>query len=349
VRRRRERCGRRDRGGVATGRCTVAATDATLASQPQEIRMADWEPPPSTPPATIDVVVVPRTSDLTPSLKVQRALPSARRRMVGPFVFFDQFGPTVLTDGAALDVLPHPHIGLATVTYLFDGELLHRDSLGVVQTIRPGELNWMTAGRGIVHSERTPPDQRSGNRPLFGVQAWVALPAALEESTPAFAHHDAHELPLLEGEGKRVRLIAGSLFGATSPAQTLSALFYADAALDAGARLNVPATHDERAAYVLTGDISVAGGGTFGAGQLVVFGRGETITMTSERERARVLLLGGEPMDGHRHIWWNFVSSSRERIEQAKSDWQSGRFASVPGETEFIPLPERRPPPVQYP
>lgn len=294
----------------------------------------------------VETVVVARTSDIG-GFEVRRALPSARRRMVGPFVFLDQMGPAMLRAGHGLDVRPHPHIGLATVTYLFDGEILHRDSLGQVQPIRPGELNWMTAGRGIVHSERTAPETRAADHAVFGAQAWVALPSRHEEMEPAFAHHGADRLPVVEGEGKRVRLIAGALYGARSPAATLSGLFYADARLDAGARIEIPADHEERAAYVAEGTVEVAGD-AFEAGRLLVLHPGDPI-VAEARTPARLLLLGGEPMDGPRHIWWNFVSSSKERIEQAKADWRAGRFSAVPGETEFIPLPGDGPPKVNYP
>ena len=299
----------------------------------------------------LDTIVVTRVRDLVDGFKVRRVLPSARRRMVGPFIFLDQMGPEILGAGRGLDVAPHPHIGLATVTYLFKGELLHRDSLGTVQPIRPGEVNWMTAGRGIAHSERTPREMRAAGSDLFGIQSWVALPLRHEEDAPAFAHHDAAELPFIEGEGKRVRLIAGSLYGARSPVETLSEMFYADAELEGGARLPVPTEHEERAAYVVEGEITLSGdGGTFGAGQLLVFKPGAEVTLEAlESSTARVMLLGGEPMEGHRHIWWNFVSSSPERIEQAKEDWKAGRFAPVPEETEFIPLPRSGPAVVRYP
>ncbi|HEY9284942.1 MAG TPA: pirin family protein [Pyrinomonadaceae bacterium] len=306
--------------------------------------------PEALPPA-IETLVVTRARDLVDGFKVRRALPSARRRMVGPFVFLDQMGPEVLRAGRGLDVAPHPHIGLATVTYLFAGELLHRDGLGTVQAIRPGEVNWMTAGRGIAHSERTPPRLRAGGSELFGIQSWVALPLRHEECAPAFAHHGAAELPVVEGEGKRVRLIAGSLYGARSPVKTPSEMFYADVELEAGARLPVPAAHDERAAYVVEGAAVIEGdGATFDAGQLMIFKPGADITLAAPRP-SRVMLLGGEPPDGgRRHIWWNFVSSSPERIEQAKEDWRAGRFAPVPDETETIPLPpESGPVVVRYP
>jgi hypothetical protein len=300
-------------------------------------------------PTFVETVIETRARDLVDGFKVRRALPTARRRMVGPFIFLDQMGPEILTRGRGLDVAPHPHIGLATVTYLFGGELLHRDSLGVVQPILPGEVNWMTAGRGIAHSERTPQELRRAGSELFGIQSWVALPLKYEESEPAFAHHTAAELPFFEGEGKRVRLIAGSLYGARSPVRTLSEMFYADAALDAGARIEVPADFEERAAYVVEGSVELPDeGATHGAGRLLIFKPGEAITLTAP-EPARLMLLGGEPLEGRRHIFWNFVSSSRERIEQAKQDWREGRFAPVPEETERIPLPESGPAAVRYP
>ena len=288
--------------------------------------------------ALIETVIVPRTRDLG-GFEVRRALPSARRQMVGPFIFWDQMGPAEFILGQGLDVRPHPHIGLATVTYLFEGEVLHRDSLGTLQPIRPGDVNWMTAGRGIAHSERTSPEVRAKGGRLFGIQAWVALPATEEETAPDFTHHGRDDLPMVSGEGKKVRLIVGSLYGERSPVPTFSAMFYADAALEAGAKLPLPAEHEERAVYVAGGAVEVAGD-RFDAGQLLVFRPGDEITLVASKP-ARLLLLGGEPMDGPRHIWWNFVSSRQDRIEQAKADWQAGRFEAVPGESEFIPLPER--------
>ncbi len=285
----------------------------------------------------VDLVVVPRSRDIG-GFAVRRALPSAERRMVGPFVFLDQMGPAVLQAGSGLDVRPHPHIGLATVTYLFEGEILHRDSVGSMVPIRPGEVNWMTAGRGIVHSERTAPEGRVAGARLSGIQSWVALPARHEEADPAFAHHGRDALPVIEAEGKTVRLIAGALYGARSPVPTLSEMVYADAALDAGARLPFPAEQDERAIYVADGTIEIAGD-AFDAGRLLVLRPGDEITVAA-LSPARILLIGGEPMDGPRHIWWNFVSNSAERIEQAKADWRAGRFPVVPGETGLIPLPE---------
>jgi redox-sensitive bicupin YhaK (pirin superfamily) len=302
-------------------------------------------------PPGLEMVIVTREREIVDDFKVRRALPAAKRRMVGPFVFLDQMGPEVLRAGGGLDVAPHPHIGLATVTYLFEGELMHRDGLGTVQPIRAGEVNWMTAGRGIAHSERTPQEMRLSGSELFGIQSWVALPKKYEECDPAFVHHGTSELPLIEAEGKRVRLIAGSLYGAQSPVRTLSEMSYADIMLTEGARLPVPAEHEERAAYILEGSVELLpDGGTYRAGQLLIFKPGAEITLRApESSPARMMLLGGEPMDGPRHIWWNFVSSYKDRIEQAKTDWKEGRFAPVPDETEFIPLPGSRPAVVRYP
>jgi redox-sensitive bicupin YhaK (pirin superfamily) len=300
---------------------------------------------------SLETVIVTRVRDLVDGFKVRRVLPAPRRRMVGPFIFLDQMGPEVLSAGRGLDVAPHPHIGLATVTYLFEGELLHRDSLGTIQMITPGEVNWMTAGRGIAHSERTPEETRKSGSNLFGIQSWVALPQQFEENTPGFAHHGADELPIAEGEGKRVRLITGSLYGARSPVETLSEMFYADVTLMEGARLSIPTEHEERAAYIVEGRVELLNDGEkFDAGQLMVFKPGAEITLSAPASAGvRLMLLGGESMDGPRHIWWNFVSSSSERIEQAKEDWKAGRFAPVPEETEFIPLPESGPVVVRYP
>jgi hypothetical protein len=285
----------------------------------------------------IDVVIVPPTHDLGDGFHVRRALPSRERRMVGPFVFFDQMGPTVLRAGSGLDVRPHPHIGLATVTYLFDGEIIHRDSLGTTQAIRPGEVNWMIAGRGIVHSERTAADKRAAGSSLSGIQTWIALPKAEEERAPSFRHHAAGELPLIEGEGKSLRLIAGSLYGARAPVATLSDMFYADVTLAADARLPVATEHEQRALYIIRGRVDVDGS-AFDASQLVVLRPQQAVTIRALAP-SQLLLLGGAPMDGPRHVWWNFVSSSSERIEQAKADWREGRLGSVPGDPEFIPLP----------
>lgn len=300
-------------------------------------------------PPGLEIVIATRVREIVDDFKVRRVLPSARRRMVGPFIFLDQMGPEVLPVNRGLDVAPHPHIGLATVTYLFEGELLHRDGLGMVQPIRPGEVNWMTAGSGIAHSERTPPEMRLSGSALFGIQSWVALPKRYEESDPAFTHYGADELPVVEGDGKRMRLITGSLYGAHSPVQTLSSMFYADITLVEGARLSVPLEYEERAAFIVEGAVQLLpDDGSYSAGQLLVFKPGAEIILRAHGP-AQMMLLGGEPMDGPRHIWWNFVSSSKERIEQAKEDWREGRFAPVPEETEFIPLPDSGPAIVRYP
>jgi hypothetical protein len=289
----------------------------------------------------IETVVVPRAHDIG-GFEVRRALPSREKRLVGPFVFFDQMGPGEFLLGRGLDVRPHPHIGLATVTYLFRGEILHRDSLGTALPIRPGAVNWMTAGRGIAHSERTPAELRAGTSELFGIQAWVALPAAHEETAPDFVHHPAATMPVVEADGVRAQVIAGELWGARSSVPTHSDMIYADVAMAAGARLPIDAEHEERAVYVAEGEIEIAGD-VHPAGELLVLRRGDALSVTARGE-ARLMLLGGEPMDGPRYVWWNFVSSSKARIEQAKADWLAGRFDAVPGEVEFIPLPDRQGP-----
>jgi redox-sensitive bicupin YhaK (pirin superfamily) len=289
------------------------------------------------PNPAIETVIVPRARDLG-GFEVRRALPSAQRQMIGPFIFWDQMGPSVFRAGEGIDVRPHPHIGLATVTYLFEGQILHRDSLGSLQAIDPGEVNWMTAGSGIVHSERTAPEVRLAPAPLFGIQSWIALPERHEETTPGFAHHAVSELPTLEAEGKHVRMIAGSMFGLTAPVKTFSEMVYADVTLEPGAKLPIPAEHVERAVYVAKGAISI-GGDVFGEARLLILNPGERVTISAV-SGARVMVFGGEPMEGPRYIWWNFVSRSKERIEQAKADWRAGRFPDVPGESEFIPLPD---------
>lgn len=287
----------------------------------------------------IEMVIVPRARDLG-GFEVRRALPHARRQMIGPFIFFDQMGPALMQPGQGIDVRPHPHIGLSTVTWLFDGSIYHRDSLGSAQPISPGELNWMTAGKGIVHSERTAPPELARKRKVFGIQSWVALPRQYEETSPAFDHVASQELPLIDERGISARIIAGSLYGATSPVKTQSDLFYADVQMAAGTALPLPVEHEERGVYVAEGTIEIAGQ-TFEEGRLLVFRAGDAITIRA-RSNARVMLLGGEPMDGPRYIWWNFVSSSKERIEAAKDDWKNARFAIVPGdEKDFIPLPDK--------
>ncbi len=285
-------------------------------------------------------VVVPRTADLGDGFSVRRALPSAQSRMVGPFVFFDHFGPVVFRSGTGIDVRPHPHIGLATVTYLFNGEIMHRDSLGTAVPIRPGEVNWMTAGRGIVHSERTGTERRATGDNLHGLQMWVALPAAKEEIAPAFAHYAVEQFPTVRDNGKSVRVVVGSLYGARSPVATTSETIFADATLKAGSTLPLDADHEERAIYVLDGEIDIAGD-HFGADRLLVFKPGDRITVTAVTD-THLAICGGATLDGPRHIWWNFVSSRKERIDQAKAEWAAGHFGKVPGdEIEFIPLPEK--------
>ena len=284
-------------------------------------------------------IIVPRTVDLG-DMTVRRALPSARSRMVGPFIFFDHFGPAEFGAGHGIDVRPHPHIGLATVTYLFDGEIMHRDSLGTAVAIKPGEVNWMTAGRGIVHSERTGAELRQIGSPIHGLQMWVALPSAKEEMEAGFAHHDVAEFPVVEENGKRVRVVIGSLYGARSPTQTTSETVFGDVTLKAGATLPIEAGYEERALYVMEGAIEIAGD-SFEPGRLLVLRTGDAVQVTAKRD-ARFVIVGGAAMDGPRHIWWNFVSSRKERIEQAKAEWKAGHFGKVPGdEIEFIPLPEK--------
>ena len=286
----------------------------------------------------IQTIIVPRTSDIG-GFEVRRALPSRQQRMVGPFVLFDQMGPGEFLTDQGLDVRPHPHIGLATVTYLFSGRVMHRDSLGTALPIEPGAMNLMTAGRGIAHSERTPTDDRLAPSRLYGIQAWVALPADDEECPPDFSHHPKESLPVIASDGARVRLIAGSLLGATSPVLTASETLYADISLDPGAKLPIDAATEERGIYLVEGTIEIAGD-RHDAGRLLVLRPKDVLTVTAITA-CRLMLLGGAPMDGPRHIWWNFVSSRKERIEDAKADWKAGRFTAVPGDSEFIPLPER--------
>lgn len=285
----------------------------------------------------ITAVIDSRDKDLG-GFSVRRVFPAAQLRTVGPFVFFDHMGPAVFPAGEGVNVRPHPHIGLATVTYLFEGEIMHRDSLGVEQAIRPGDVNWMTAGRGIVHSERTAVEVKSSEHRLHGIQSWIGLPLADEESDPRFFHHRADSLPEISQGAATLRLIVGNAFGHTAPVQTFSNMFYLDAPLPAGASVTLPDDHEERAVYVVDGSVSIAGE-TYTAGQLVVVAPGADVTISAVGE-SRTMLLGGDPMDGPRHIWWNFVSSSKERIEQAKDDWKNNRFERVPGDDEFIPLPE---------
>jgi redox-sensitive bicupin YhaK (pirin superfamily) len=283
------------------------------------------------------LVVEPASKDLG-GFSVRRALPSVQRRMVGPFVFLDHMGPAVFAAGEGLDVRPHPHIGLATVTYLTDGSIMHRDTLGSAQEIRPGDVNWMVAGRGIAHSERSDATSRQIERRMQGIQSWVGLPRAHEETAPGFFHHPGATLPHLTDTGIAVTVIAGTAYGATAPVKVFSETLYADAHIDAGASLPLPDEHAERAIYVMDGEVDI-GGDVFGAYRLLIFKPGDAITVRAVRD-SRVLLVGGEPMDGPRHVWWNFVSSDLARIEQAKADWKARRFGLIPRDSEeFIPLP----------
>ena len=286
--------------------------------------------------SAIAQVVESRRRDLG-GFEVRRILPFGGGSMVGPFIFLDHMGPAIFAPGHGIDVRPHPHVCLATVTYLFEGEIEHRDSLGVVQTIRPGEVNWMTAGNGIAHSERTGAALRASGHKLHGLQSWVALPIADEETAPAFHHFSRAQLPARDDGGLRLRLIAGEAFGLRSPVRVFSPMFYVDALLERDAILDLPSEYAERAAYVVEGSVEVEGR-TFGEGTLLVFTEGEPASLRATTA-GRVALLGGAPLAGKRQIWWNFVASSQERIERAKEDWKSGKFAKVPGDNEFIPLP----------
>jgi redox-sensitive bicupin YhaK (pirin superfamily) len=286
---------------------------------------------------SVETIVVPRARDLG-GFDVRRVLPSVRRRMVGPFVFLDQMGPATFAAGKGIDVRPHPHIGLSTVTYLLKGTIVHRDSVGSIQPIRPGDVNWMTAGRGIVHSERSDTELRRQPQDLYGLQFWVALPHEHEETDPAFNHYGAAMLPTVEDDGMQARIVAGSVFGRTSPVRTHSELFLVDVHFPRGGRTVLDAAHEERAAYLIEGTVAIDGV-AFEPGQLLAFVPGRPVTIAAPGP-ARLVLLGGATV-GARHIWWNFVSSRKERIEQAKADWQRNRFdVAVPGETEFIPLPD---------
>jgi len=293
----------------------------------------------------IETVIVPRARDLG-GFEVRRALPSAKRQMVGPFIFFDQIGPVEFLSGQGIDVRPHPHIGLATVTYLFAGKLHHRDSLGSDQWITPGAVNWMSAGHGITHSERTDGPVRESGQSLSGVQIWAALPQALEDSVPAFNHVPNAAQPLLEAEGKQVRLVLGDAWGARAPLALPSEMFMADAVMEPRAALPLPDNHEDRAVYVLSGEVEVAGQ-RFEAGRLLIFRPGDQVALRAGEAGARILLLGGATLEGPRYIWWNFVASSKERIEAAKEawragDWAHGRFQLPPGDDgEFIPAPPR--------
>ncbi|UYN96867.1 MAG: pirin family protein [Enhydrobacter sp.] len=288
----------------------------------------------------IEILIQGRAHDLGGGFPVRRVLPSVKRRMVDPFIFLDHFGPMNVPPGGGMQVRPHPHIGLATVSYLFEGGIFHRDSLGFAQAIRPGDVNWMTAGSGIVHSERTEPEMRRTGFRMHGVQTWVALPKSHEETAPAFEHIPAARLPSWHEGTASLRLVVGTYGGRTAPTTHFSPTFYVGADMAAGARIAVSPEHAERAVYVAHGEVAI-GDRMLTASDLAVLTSGAAVPMIAGANGAKAMLLGGAPIDGPRHIWWNFVSSSKERIEKAKADWRDGRFARVPGDDEFTPLPER--------
>ncbi|MBV1695800.1 MAG: pirin family protein [Hyphomicrobiales bacterium] len=291
----------------------------------------------------IETLIIPRARDLG-GFEVRRALPAPKRQMVGPFIFFDQAGPAEFITGQGIDVRPHPHIGLATVTYLYRGEFQHRDSLGTNQMILPDAVNWMVAGRGVSHSERTSEATRKAPHSLFGIQTWVALAESHEDTNASFEHHAKEALPVISADGVDVRLILGTAYGQKAPANVFTDMFYADAVLAPGARLPLPDDHEDRGLYVSEGAVSIAGQ-TFEAGRMMVFRPGDRITVAAGPQGARLMLLGGATLGGPRYIWWNFVASSRDRIEQAKEewrggDWGKGRFDLPPDDrAEHIPLP----------
>ncbi len=291
----------------------------------------------------IETLIIPRARDIG-GFEVRRALPAPRRQMVGPFIFFDEMGPAEFVTGQGIDIRPHPHIGLATVTYLFKGEIRHRDSVGSNQLIRPGAVNWMIAGSGVTHSERTSAEARKAPHALFGIQTWVALPEAAEDVAAGFEHQPREALPEIGDGGATVRLVLGTGWGERAPVRTFSEMFYAHAELLPGAGLPLPTDHEDRGIYVVSGAIEVAGR-RFEANRMMVFRPGDPISLTAGPEGARLILLGGETLGGPRYIWWNFVASSRERIEAAKEAWRAGdfhhgRFHLPPGDdAEFIPLP----------
>lgn len=287
----------------------------------------------------IENLIIPRSSDIG-GFAVRRALPTRQRRLVGPFVFFDRMGPAIIRGSNPLDVKPHPHIGLSTVTYLFDGEIKHRDSLGTELVIRPGDVNLMTAGRGIVHSERTPENLRNHPHSMSGLQTWLALPNHLEEMAPEFAHTEKADMPEFNEPLACGRVVLGNFEGLSSPVKTFSDTVYVDVTLQAGGSIPFSARHEERAVYILSGELDVAGD-IFAADQLLTFRPGDEITLKAGERGCHIMLFGGAAMESRRYIWWNFVSSSKERIEQAKEEWRTGKFDIVPGdEEEFIPLPK---------
>ena len=293
--------------------------------------------------AAIETLIIPRARDIG-GFEVRRALPAPKRQMVGPFIFFDQAGPAEFLTGQGIDVRPHPHIGLGTVTYLYKGDFHHRDSLGTDQVIRPGEVNWMVAGRGVTHSERTSAAARSGPSSLFGIQTWVALPEDIEDKAPSFEHHGSDALPVIEADGVTVKLMMGSAYGSRAPVGTFSEMFYGDVVMAAGSRLPLPDEHEDRGVYITSGSVTVAGT-VYDAGRMMVFRPGDKITIGAGDQGARLMILGGETLNGPRYVWWNFVASSMEKIERAKQEWRESRwgqglFDLPPGDRdEFIPLP----------
>lgn len=287
--------------------------------------------------SVIEFLIEPRARDLG-DFTVRRALPDRRRQRVGPFIFFDHMGPAEFQPGTGVNVRAHPHIGLATITYLFEGEMLHRDSLGYVQPIRPGAVNWMTAGSGIVHSEKVTEEILASGQRLHGLQTWVALPTEVEQSEPSFEHYPAADIPAVNADGAEIRVVLGSAFGVSSPVSTRSETLYVEVLLQPGQSVAIPEA-EELAVYVVEGSVAI-NREFVDSGMLAILANGATGSVTAE-SAARIMFAGGDALEGERFIWWNFVSSSRERIEQAKNDWREQRFDAVPGETEFVPLPER--------
>lgn len=294
---------------------------------------------------SIETLIIPRAHDLG-GFEVRRALPAPKRQMVGPFIFFDQAGPAEFLTGSGIDVRPHPHIGLGTVTYLYQGDFHHRDSLGTDQVIRPGALNWMVAGKGVTHSERTSSEARSGPHSLFGIQTWMALPEDKEDIDPLFEHHGKESLPEIESEGVRAKLILGSAYGEAAPATLFSETFYLDVIPEPGARFPLPDEHEDRGIYVSQGSVKIAGQ-EFEAGRMMVFRPGDQITVAAGPAGARLMALGGATLNGPRYVWWNFVASSQEKIQHAKEEWRAerwgtGQFDLPPNDrSEHIPLPGR--------
>lgn len=286
---------------------------------------------------SIEMIIDPRPTDLG-DFEVRRVLPYRNKRTVGPFIFFDHMGPAHFPPGKGIAVRPHPHIGLATVTYLFEGEILHRDSLGVVQPITPGAVNWMTAGKGIVHSERSSDENRAADETVHGIQAWVALPKEHEQTEPAFKHYPSDQLPEFEQNGVHMKLIAGSAFGREAQVEVLWPTVYLDIQAKAGAKIPLPDDHEERALYVVEGGGAIDGT-EIPETQMAVLTPGSMPTVTASAD-SRMMLCGGKPIDGKRTVWWNFVASDKALMDQAKADWKAGKFAKVPGDDEFIPLPE---------